>query len=452
MSRVKLLIIHFLFLLQLHGFASEKYPGTRFGTFASFRQFSGSPNFTDGHVYQDVDGSKYYKNQVYRFIGPDGKPVFQSDDRRELIGKQPDSATEEWWIFQLRQMIEAGFDFVALDCFGEVKPRDCVKCARCKVEVNYCPNNPEFKAAALKLLFKKYDLPIKVGLFVDTPGPYLMYNWDRLKGTYGNTDEWCKYIYFKPGQGKDPRHVIGPMPMTPENVLEYYYKRVIWPFFSGLDDSGSRKHWLTDTGLSPEQGGRPIIWIYAPNKFDISSFEKAGYAFQSLKEKFQKDFGITPFLVIENQWFKLSENDERLLMVADAKESFIGDWMYGSKNPPASNTWKFKNFTISRVLPGIKAPPGHWGPQNGILDKISGERWKYVDGTTGDDEGYFLKREWEMAAPQKPNLMIFGFWDDNEGDSLAKMSDYARETGGFLEPDFYIKRVRALIDGYKKGE
>jgi len=79
-----------------------------------------------------------------------------------------------------------------------------------------------------------------------------------------------------------------------------------------------------------------------------------------------------------------------------------------------------------------------------------GKRWMYVDGTEGTDESYFLQREWESGMKDNPDLAIIGDWDDQEGESIAEMADYEKKGGGFLPPDYYIKKVRALIDHYRQ--
>lgn len=429
--------------------------GTRFGTFANFRQSAGSVNFITGKSYQVVDGDNYKKNQVYRFIGPDGKPVVQSNDWRQLIQHQPDAATREWWEFQLKQMIAAGLDFVAIDSFGRLQPYECDECSenddpKCKKDSHNSPLQPEFQAEAIKKIFLEDQLPLKVALFVDT-GDFYMYNWDRLKAAYGEPSKWCRYRFLEPGDGNDPLKVIQPMPVTPENAVLYIYKDTIYPFYSRLNDPKSRQLWLTQNGKSPDEGGRPIVVFYGSWPQLNSSFEQTGSAFQAIKTHFQKDFGVEPFLVIDLTWFRLSKNDPLLMDVADAQEEFLPSWLWGRNEPLDQNSRLYKNFRVSRIVPGLKAPPGHWGPQNRITQNPKlGKRWMFLDGTEGPDESYFLEREWQSGMKDHPDLAIIGFWDDQEGETIAEMADYEKKDGGFLSPDYYIKKVRALIDHYRQ--
>ena len=428
-------------------FADSPNPNTRFGTIANFRQFGGSSNFTDGKIYLGVDGDKYMKNEVYRFIGPDGKPVIQSNNWKELVGQQPDTSTRLWWDFQLNQMVNAGLDFLAIASFGQKRDYECDGCseekkAGCRNDSHNCPLNPEFQGEALKKIFNEESFPIQVGLYVDTTGPYRLYNWDRLRAAYKDPSKWCSYRFFSPGNAKDPLQVIQPMPMTSENALRYMYGAVIYPFYSHFNDSVSRKHWLTHNGKTIEEGGRPIIWIYGTNPQVCSNFDQAGAAFEAIKNQFKTDFGVEPFLVIETQWFILANNNPSLQNAADATESFLGDWLWGKKNPPDPNSWVFKDYRISRIAPGIKAAPNHWGEQNrATLGPIMGKRWMYVDGTERPDESYFLQREWDSGMKNNPDLAIIGFWDDQEGESIAEMADYERKGGGYLPPNYYIKKV-----------
>jgi len=242
-----LILFSRLIYADVFSLPEEKINKCRFGTIANFRQYSGSPNFTNGKIYLGVDSDKFLKNQVYRFIGPDGMPVFQSNDWKKLLRQQPDSATREWWDFELKQMIDAGLNFLAIDSFGLMKPYECDECSQsigpnCMRDSHNCPLQPEFQAEALKKILAEEQLPLQIGLFVDTPGPWQIYNWERLKKAYGKPAEWCKYLWR--GTGEDPKGIIQPMPITPENALRYFYQGAIYPFYSHFNDPNSRSHWL----------------------------------------------------------------------------------------------------------------------------------------------------------------------------------------------------------------
>jgi hypothetical protein len=425
---------------------------TTFGTYLYCRVHAALPSFLDGTLYPNIDNENFHPNQMYRPIGPDGEPIFRVPAEElparwmELLFKQPDGATREWWTHMLRQITDAGFDFVLYSSPGQGSRHD----SDCGAKEIYNPFQPAFAGRALGRVFDEMGFPLKVAFLLDEPGAWNAYNWDRMRAHYGATN-WCSYKWLDNGQ--DPDHVIGLMPINTNTVQTYMYELMVKPFFENFNRLEDRARWQTHNDLPLAQGGRPVLHIYAAGSQWFTNFDGAGPAFQRLKDLFRADFGVEPFLAVDNMWFdRVSPGAlTQLNAVADARQSYLGNWLFGQKNPPAPNSWEFKNYRITRVCPGLKGPPGRWWqyPEN-----IMSKRWIYIDQSQGPTETWFFDRDWNLGMgatgfSRPPDRVLVAHWDEYiEGEMIGLMSDYERKDGGVLRPDFYLEHVAQTMRNF----
>lgn len=425
------------------------------GGYSAFRNASGNPRFTDGlqssAVAPYVDPFNFHDdglghvNQVYRPLGPNGKPIFQSTDYQLLKFKQPDAATRQWWGHVLRQMHDAGFDYAAFDTFGVAYDHDVPH----GYDEDKIPFQPDFAGDAFARIFAETGTPLKVALFVDLPAAWSRYNWDRLRGYYG-LGQWGGYQWND--NGTDPQQRIQQMPLTATNLRRYVYELMIRPFFAHFNRNSDRKRWQTHNDALVTAGGRPIVIIYAAGPQWFTYFENSGAAWQQLKNWFQTDFGVTPFLAFDKSWF--ANPSWNIGLAADAQQRYLGEWDFG--NPPGSNlvnSWSYGGYRFARVSPGVYAIPNHW---QSAINFVMGERWNYVDQfeTFQGANDYFLDREWTLATSTLPNTLVIGHWDDTgEGEQIGMMDDFLDPNGGTLAPkDYYLKKVRNRVTTLKGSE
>jgi len=436
-------------LAMMAGFAgaqTDSRQHTRFGTYAYFRASTGHPSFIDGLVYSPVDVLNRAKDKQYNPITPDGTPAPMSDDSKVLALTQPDAATRPWWIYQVKQMEEAGLDFVILDTMGMRNHRpvcdDIVKYPN--KDPRRDPFQPDFSAKALSNVLSdpKVAAHLKVGLIIEGGPAYRAYNWNRM-GNQAQTLCPNPFNIFKDKEALKNGTII-PMPITVENIDRYYYDLDIKPFFDHLD----RNLWLTHNSQPVDAGGMPVIVVYNVNEEELSGFQNSGAAWAAVKAHFKRDYGVEPFLIMSKHWFAHGAGDD-LKQLSGGMNEFVGEWIKGPNNPPI-NSWELNGYRVASVSPGIKAELGHWG---GKVDYVLGKRWTYVDGTEGNDESYFLKREWQNAMKTRPDLVMFGHLDDfTEGQQFTRMANYQKKKPNgpddYLPSDYYIKTIRGLIDEY----
>jgi hypothetical protein len=277
------------------------------------------------------------------FVDPDGSDAL-TDHPERTDGYSYRSA--EWHRRELLDMIEAGLDFVLPVCWG---------CPGAHSEWSFTGIPPLVEAA--RRLESEGRRPPRIGLFYDTTT--LRWNHRGLHADL-STREGKEWFYV--------------------SVRDFY--AMVPPDLRACVD------------------GRPLVWLYS------ASFAKRQdpAAFDYLREEFEKDFGVEPFIVKESSW------EGR----ADAA------YAWGAALSP-------KLVDVAAVGPGYDhaAVPG---------------RAPLVRDREG---GAFYSRSWDLVLSRdparRPSIAVVETWNEfHEGTEIAPTREHGRK---YLE---LTKRYAAL--------
>jgi hypothetical protein len=220
--------------------------------------------------------------------------------------------------------------------------------------------------------------PVKVGLFNDT--------W-----AYGN---------ILPGVSLN----------NPTQAAQTIYSTQWKPYFSAI----ASKYWYTING-------RPVIYFY--NAGTLQPLSSAAPVVADMKQLFQTDFGVTPFVVVDIAFFA----DSRMSGVAD------GEFQWDTTiNDPVSNIGSF-------TLNGITLTNGmvKWDSFNrddGPIAANASNDQKMIKGP-----GVLQN---VLRNGSNANALVLETWNDlGEGTGFNRNYDYYYQ-GQWLPPDYFMKMVR----------
>jgi hypothetical protein len=268
-----------------------------------------------------------------------------------------------FWLHELRDARAAGLNFLVLDIYG-----------------------PDISAGRVKTLSTALAAeasPVKIALSDDT--------W-----TWGQ--KWF-----------GPSWQIKPDFNKPNRASALMYEAKWKPFFSEIP----RKDWyLVD--------GRPLILFY--NGGTLGPLNRCSTTLRMMKNRFKKDFGTEPFLVVDQAFF----TDPNLQKVADAR--YIWDPLDNGDTPDHISWSRMGNKILAHAMVrwdsvGRDKPGQIAGPSDRLM-KGPEMLTKVLDETRSAD------------------ILILATWNDlGEGTGINRAYDYWYQDH-WLPPDYFIEMLR----------
>lgn len=243
--------------------------------------------------------------------------------------------------------------------------------------------------------------PLRIGMFLDTTAQQAMYN-DFVADGYR----------FGP---QVPR-----LPLDDPKSGYFFYDRHIKGFFTRIP----REMWAT-------VAGRPIIITYTALCCD--NLALAGELWGAVKNAFARDFGVEPWLIVEETWFtpEAIGPGGDLLPLEQAAD---GRYSWGTAlNGPATHS--LGDYTVSSVGPGFDN-----SRITAIADPRVQPRASPPDGGPQAD-GAFLRASL-AAVPPEADLLLIETWNEwPESTGIARAA-YSGIDGRALGETFYMDMVR----------
>ncbi len=317
-----------------------------------------------------------------------------------------------WYVDELQRMKRAGIDDVFPVYWGDH------------------PTKAWFDTRAVALLAQAIGLlgsDIKIGMFDDTTSQVAQWNWDLGR-------------LFQP----TPAMNLGDI------RLWTYFSDKIARFYRVVP----RSIWATHNGLPVEEGGRPliIVWVASSTIQDgtrpsFFSLEVAPELWKTVKERFQQEFGVEPFLVLESSWFHEAPA---------LKESTAADAQYNWGAAAFHSIWEEKNgYIVSAVGPGyddrlLRGTTTGRHRRRNLVHNARGEQ------SLDPDPAAFFKNEYLLTEPlanwphhgvhPDSDLILVETWNElYEGSGIADMSDWLQFSPTQpVRPDTYIEALRQL--------
>jgi hypothetical protein len=309
-------------------------------------------------------------------------PLPGDPDPRDGTGYS--SMNEDWYEHELRDMRATGIQAVFPVSWG---------------------NHPHywFRQETLGLLVQANGVqpePLAIGMFLDTTAQQAMYS-DFHHGGYR----------YGPG--------VAQLPLTDPQSGYFFYDLHIKGFFQQIP----REMWATEQG-------RPIIIVYAA--VCCRDMQRAGALWGAVKEAFARDFGVEPWLILEDSWFTPEavappDGMRRLEDVADGRYRW-GAALHGPQ------TRDLRGYAVSSVGPGFD------NRRLAVAEPQHQPRSETIDGRPGD-AGAFLRTSL-AAVPEHTNLLLIETWNEWPESSGVARARYPSAPGQRIPEDFYLEIVR----------
>lgn len=310
-------------------------------------------------------------------------PLAGDGDPRD--GTAYSSINYDWYEGELRDMRATGIDTVFPVSWGD-HPHSW------------------FRQDRLELLVQANGVltaPLRIGMFIDTTAQQAMYN-DFVADGYR----------FGP---TTPR-----LPLSDPRSGYFFYDRHIKGFFERIP----RAMWATVEG-------RPIIITYTA--LCCENLERGGALWGAVKAAFARDFGVEPWLIVEDTWF----TPEALAPGGDRRpidRAADGRYSWGSAlNGPATRT--VGDFTVSSVGPGF---------DNSHIAGIADPRRQPREDPPGGGppaDGAFLRASL-AAVPPEADLLLIETWNEWPESTGVARAAYSGRDGRALPETFYMEIVR----------
>lgn len=318
-------------------------------------------------------------------VVPPGWVAPLPNDHDDRDGRFYSSQNGDWYEGELRDMSAVGIQTIFPVSWGEHP-------------------HPWFTNETLRTLAQANGVqprPLAIGMFLDTTAQQAMYS-DFHGGGY----------HFGPG--------VGQLPLTDPMSGYFFYERHIKGFF----DEIPREMWATEQG-------RPIIIAYTA--LCCRDLYRAGALWAAVKNAFERDFGVQPWLILEDTWFTPEavsppEGMRRLGDVADGRYS----WGSALRGP---QTRALNGYTVSSAGPGFDNRR-----ITGIADPQHQSRATAPDGAPGDAAAFF--RASLAAVPPEANLLLIETWNEwPESTGIARAA-YPSVNGAYTPDDLYLQVLR----------
>lgn len=307
------------------------------------------------------------------------------DDPDPRDGLAYSSINYDWFESELRDLVDVGFDLILPVSWGDHP-------------------HPWFRQDRLDLLVQANGIleePLAIGMFLDTTAQQAMYN-DFVADGYR----------FGP--------TIPRMPLSDARSGYFFYELHIKGFFVRIP----REMWATEQG-------RPIIVTYTALCCD--ELYLAGELWHAVKEAFRADFGVEPWLILEETWFTPEalapgEGLQPLEAVVDGRYHW-GTALHGPQ------TATLRNFSVTSVGPGF---------DNRRIVGITDPRFQPREEPPGGgprSNGAFFRASL-AAVPPETDLLLIETWNEwPESTGIARASHQGLD-GQPLPDDFYMDLLR----------
>jgi len=409
-------------------------PATRFGTFLWGRNCTGQPHWLDGSVFPVIDGQSYRKNMLYVPLDPDGKPAATSDDPEKLKKGRYDCALLDYWVDQARQMSAAGLDWVGIDSFGDRLDWEDPKAMS-------DPRQDKYVIPSMVQGIRVAGVKLKICLLDDTPSHTLYhYRYELLREQFPGNDgrgnpAWLRH-----------RHDYATVPVAPLAVNAEMGRKYLAGKWVNAYRLMETDLWLTHNGAHPDEGGRPVVFMYGTNQawMETKTMPLLHEAFAAAKDEFKNALGVEPFLILDDLYFQF---DPQVEAVADGK------WTWA---PIAPDTVRPRKGIFTNPKRGEQVVVGMVSPGFELKSKTIGHtasrpRSIALDGSTGDEKHLLVTEFGRVMSDPRPDFVVIGHWNDFQEGQNFGLGVYPTKDGkGVLPPDYYLKAVRDLIDASRK--
>lgn len=245
------------------------------------------------------------------------------------------------------------------------------------------------------------ERPLKIGMFLDSTAQQAMYN-DFVADGYR----------FGPA--------VPPMPLSDPRSGYFFYDRHIKGFFERIP----REMWATEAG-------RPIIVVYTATC--CADLQLSGALWGAVKRAFARDFGVEPWLILEDTWFRpeaQAPGGDRL----SVDQAADGRYTWGTAlNGPSAR--ELRGYTVSSVGPGFDN-----SRIAGIAEPRSQTRHSAPAGGPAADGAFF--RQSLAAVPPDADLVLVETWNEwPESTGIARAA-HSGADGAPLPEQFYMEILR----------
>jgi hypothetical protein len=307
------------------------------------------------------------------------------NDRDPRDGTFYSSQNEDWYEGELRDMRSVGIQTIFPVSWGE--------------HPHYWFTNETLRTLVQANAVQ--PRPLEIGMFLDTTAQQAMYSDFHDKG-----------YHFGPG--------VGQMPLTDPMSGYFFYERHIKGFF----DEIPREMWATEQG-------RPIIVAYTA--ICCRDLQRAGALWAAVKGAFERDFGVQPWLILEDTWFAPEAVSPPAGMrplgeVADGRYS----WGSALRGP---QTRTINDYTVSSAGPGFDNRR-----ITGVADPQLQPRASAPDGTAGDAAAFF--RASLAAVPPEADLLLIETWNEWPESTGIARATYPSINGAITPDDLYLRVLR----------
>lgn len=306
------------------------------------------------------------------------------NDRDPRDGTAYSSRNYDWYEGELRDMRRVGVDLVFPVSWGDHP-------------------HPWFRNEQLDLLVQAngvLDRPLQVGMFLDTTAQQGMYN-DFLDAGYR----------YGPGTPQ--------LPLSDPRSGYFFYERHIKGFFERIP----RAMWATEQG-------RPLIVAYT--SLCCRDLQLSGELWAAVKAAFARDFGVAPWLILEETWFtpEAAAPPDGLAPLGRVAD---GRYRWGTAlNGPAVSA--LGDFTVASVGPGF---------DNRRITGIADPRHQPRDLPPGGGppaDGAFLRASL-AGVPADADLLLIETWNEWPESSGVARAAYVGRDGRPLPDDYYLRLI-----------
>jgi hypothetical protein len=291
----------------------------------------------------------------------------------------------DWYEQELRTMAATGIDMVFPVSWGNHP-------------------HPWFRNDRLDLLVQAngvLEQPLAIGMFLDTTAQQGMYQEFLGKGYRFGPDV--------------PR-----LPLSDPRSGYFFYNLHIRDFFNRVP----HEMWATIDG-------RPIIITYTALCCD--NLELSGTLWRAVKDAFRADFGVEPWLILEETWL----NPQALAPpsgLPDSAQVADGVYRWGTALL-GPYTGELRGFKVSSVGPGF---------DNSRIPGVREPRIQPRDEPPGGgsvEPGAFLRTSL-AAIPRDTDLVLIETWNEWPENTAVALAAYTDREGRSLPPDFYLQIIR----------
>ena len=263
-----------------------------------------------------------------------------------------DARRQQWWDAMMRQAVDAGLGWIAAASWGQGSTAD---------------------PATLEPLLRAIDASgggLKVALFDDTTSEVLRKN-ETKHGA------WVL----------DPRFDLADFEGADEGGFAYFYDQQWKRFFATVPDRYRLKI-----------NGRPVVFMWHGGIQWYVNHRVFGELLDRLRAATQRDFGVVPFVIVEESWRRLDP---------DALPDGLYDWF----DPPEFATLtEFAGIHVAQVVPGYDCRP--CDPPGPFIDR---------------QEGAVFRAALAAVSPRADLVLVEGLVNVDENAQIVEAVTWGRQ-------------------------